>query len=232
MDILSVGEKLLFNFKIIPVSDKNVPILNPLNGLPFIAMFNPESISIEENIEWDTKQPDGTEGADPKFKHTKPRSFSVDLTIDGTGVNTNGVKIPVTAQVVLFRQATTHLDGEKHRPNYLLVQYGTFICSCCLESSTVEYTMFDMFGLPIRAKIKAKFIERTSAALGSIINMLSSPDLTHEITVQQWDILPLLTYNTYKNQDYYLQVAKANKLKNFRKLKAGSKLIFPPIAKQ
>jgi nucleoid-associated protein YgaU len=52
------------------------------------------------------------------------------------------------------------------------------------------------------------------------------------VTINEGDLLPLLTHNIYKKQDYYLQVAKINKLKNFRKLKAGSTLIFPPIAKK
>jgi hypothetical protein len=90
--------------------------------------------------------------------------------------------------------------------------------------------MFDMFGLPIRAKISASFTERTPSGLGALLSMLSSPDLTHKIEVKEGDILPLLTYKTYNNQNYYLQVARVNKLKNFRKLKAGTTLVFPPIS--
>ena len=91
--------------------------------------------------------------------------------------------------------------------------------------------MFDMFGLPIRAKISAKFTERIVDGLSDVLGMLSSPDLTHRVQVKEGDILPLLTYKTYNNQNYYLQVARVNKLKNFRKLKAGSTLIFPPLSK-
>ena len=169
-------------------------------------------------------------GSDPTFNRTKPRTFTIEFTLDGTGVNTNGVKIPVTAQIALFRLVTTNVQGIIHRPPYLMVQYGPFINTCILKSSTVTYTMFDMFGLPIRAKVSATFTERIVGKLNAILGMLSSPDLSHKITVQPGDILPLLTYKTYNNQQYYLQVAKVNKLKNFRKLKAGSTLIFPPIS--
>ena len=99
-------------------------------------------------------------------------------------------------------------------------------------SSTVTYTKFDPLGVPIRAKISASFAEVTQKGLLAKLARLSSPDLTHKVTVKEGDILPLLTYKIYKKQDYYLQVTKANKLKNFRKLKAGSTLIFPPIAKK
>src|SRR5690606_4295899 len=92
------------------------------------------------------------QGSEPTYIRTKPRQFSIEFTLDGTGVNTQGVKIPVTAQVALFRGVTTNIRGTIHRPHYLMVQYGTFINVCILNSSNVTYTMFDMFGLPIRAK--------------------------------------------------------------------------------
>ena len=219
--------KLPFNLKILPVSDKGIP-----NGIPFLAMFNPDTIAITEALEWATTVVAGRQGENPNYIRTHGRTFSIEIMLDGTGVNTNGVKIPVTAQVLLFRLATTSVVGSTHRPNYLLLQYGLLIINCLLTTSTVTYTMFDMFGLPIRAKISATFKEQTLSGFMAALAMLSSPDLTHSITLNEWDLLPLLTYKIYKKQDYYLQVAKMNKLKNFRKLVAGSTLIFPPIAKK
>ncbi|WP_291906822.1 hypothetical protein [Chitinophaga sp. CB10] len=226
MDTQSAA-KLPFNLKIIPVSDKLIPM-----GPPFLAMFNPDSLAIKEDVEWISSTAPGRSTSDQKYQRTKARSFSLDLMIDGTGVNTNGVKIPVTAQIMLFRAATTSMRGILHKPASLLVQYGTFICNCVLNSSTVTYTMFDLTGLPIRAKINATFTERTPEALGSIVSMLSSPDLTHRRMVEEGDLLPLMTYQVYNNQHYYLQVAKHNRLKNFRKLVPGTTLVFPPLGKK
>lgn len=217
--------KLPFNLKIIPINDSGFPL-----GIPFLAMFNPENLAIKEDLVWGSECGPGASGSPMHYQKTGPRTFTLDLTIDGTGVNTNGVKIPVTAQVVLFRAATTGVRGALHQPAFLLVQYGLFICTCVMTTSTVTYTMFDMFGLPIRAKINASFTEHTVKGLSDVLGMLSSPDLTHKKVVQEADILPLMTYLVYNKQEYYLQVAKANKLKNFRKLKAGSTLIFPPIS--
>ncbi len=224
MDAIS-ALKLPFNLKIIPVNDSLIPI-----GPPFLAMFNPDTLVIKEDLSWVTSIAPGNATSDQKYQHTKPRTFSLELTIDGTGVNTNGVKIPVTAQVLLFRAATTVMRGMLHKPASLLVQYGLFICNCVMTTSTVSYTMFDLTGLPIRAKINASFTERTPQSMGSIMSMLSSPDLTHQKMIQDGDLLPLLTYQIYNNQNYYLQVAKINRLKNFRKLQAGSTLVFPPVS--
>lgn len=224
MDTQSAA-KLPFNLKIIPTTNEGIP-----NGVPFVAMFNPDSFSIKEDIEWEGRNPPGREGSNSAYKRTKPRQFTMEFTLDGTGVNTNGVKIPVTAQVALFRGVTTNIKGAIHRPPYLMVQYGTFINTCILLTSTVTYTMFDLAGLPIRAKISATFRERIVGSLNDILGMLSSPDLTHRKIVKEYDLLPYLTWEVYNNQMYYLQVAKVNKLKNFRKLKAGTELVFPPLA--
>jgi hypothetical protein len=221
------AKKLPFNLKILPMNKQGIPM-----GLPFLAMFNPENIAIKEELEWSDDCGPGGEGSDPVYKRTKARSFTLDFILDGTGVNTNGKKIPVVAQILLFRSATTHIAGVLHRPPYLLVQYGTFISTCVLNSSTVTYTMFDMFGLPIRAKVSASFSERTIATLSNILNMLSSPDLTHEVTVKPGDLLPVLTWKIYNDQNYYLQVARINRLKNFRKLQVGTELIFPPLSEE
>lgn len=225
MDTQSAA-KLPFNLKIIPVdSDTGLP-----NGIPFIAMFNPDQIGLDERLVWREDSAAGRQDSDHTYVRTTARTFSIDILLDGTGVNTGGVKIPVTAQVLLFRTATSRIVGTEHRPNFLLLQYGPLVINCVLLSSTITYTSFDMFGVPIRAKIRAEFAERVAAGLSNILSMLSSPDLTHQIEVKEYDLLPLLTYKIYNNQNYYLQVARINKLKNFRKLEAGTLLRFPPVS--
>ena len=217
--------KLPFNLKILAADKNGMPVL----GVPFLAMFNPDTIAISEDINWKFHDESGTIGYSTQYVNTRGRTFSLEIMLDGTGVNTNGVKIPVPVQVLLFRNVTTKVSGDEHMPNYLLLQYGLLIIHCVMLSSTVTYTMFDPLGLPIRAKISASFAEVTQKGLLVKLAMFSSPDLTHKVTVKEGDILPLLTYKIYKKQDYYLQVAKANKLKNFRKLKTGDVLNFPPV---
>ena len=222
MDLQSAA-KLPFNLKIIPVQESGFPI-----GVPFLAMFNPEQIAIKEDVKWEADCPPGSSGSPLKFIGVQPRTFTLELTIDGTGVNTNGVKIPVTAQVALFRAATTNIQSTTHAPAYLIVQYGLFICTCAMNSSTVTYTMFDLLGLPIRAKISASFTEHSNPTFNNIMGMLSSPDLTHVRIVKDGDLLPRMTYGIYNKQEYYLQVAKVNRIKNFRALVPGKELYFPP----
>lgn len=222
---------LLNNLKILGFKDiEGLPF-----GIPLIfeCMFNPDTYTVTHATSYNTRQPVNATGVDPTFTGSLPDSFSLEFIIDGTGVSSDleiPVAVPVPVQVLLFNAVTVEIVGAIHRPNYLIVQWGTFIRDCVLASSSITYTLFDSYGIPLRAKIHATFIARTGSKLNQIANMFSSPDLTHSRLVQEGDLLPLMVYNEYKNQDYYLQVARSNKLKNFRRLEAGTTLNLPPIS--
>jgi len=57
----------------------------------------------------------------------------------------------------------------------------------------------------------------------------SSPDLTHVHEVKAGEHLSLLAHQYYGEASRYLQVARFNNLKNYRRLTIGQKLAFPPI---
>ncbi len=222
---------LLTNLKILGFKDvEGLPFGIPL---VFECMFNPDTYSTEHQIVYNTQQTAGSSGNKPIFTKIRPMLFSIEFTIDATGVSSDleiPVPIPIPVQVLLFNSVTMDVQGTTHRPNNLIVQWGTFIRDCVLQSSKITYTLFDSFGIPLRAKINATFLEQKGSTLNQIANMFSSPDLTHSKLVQDGDLLPLMVFSEYRNQDYYLQVARSNKLKNFRKLKAGTTIQLPPIS--
>lgn len=218
--------ELLTNLKIIGL--EKIDGISFSVPLVFEAMFNPNSYTVNHKLNFDTKQAPGQGGGDPEFKNKESESFSLEFMIDGTGASKPA--IPVVAQIALFNKVTTKMNGTTHRPNYLIVQWGTFIRECVLQSASTTYTLFDSMGIPLRAKVSATFLERAGSELNAVASMFSSPDLTHTIEINQGDLLPLLTYKTYRDQKYYLQVARINRVKNFRRLKPGSQLKFPPLS--
>jgi len=220
---------LLTNLKILgfskpPEEGLSIPLM-------FECMFNPDTYTVQHAIQYNMEEASGNTGVEPKFLRRTPQRFSIEFTLDGTGVSSDLEipAVPVPAQVLLFNSVTIDISGDIHRSNYLIVQWGTFIRDCVLESSRITYTLFDSSGIPLRAKVNASFIERQSSKLNQIANMFSSPDLTHTKLVEEGDLLPLIVYKEYKTQDYYLQVAKANNLKNFRDLEPGTTVSLPPI---
>jgi nucleoid-associated protein YgaU len=49
--------------------------------------------------------------------------------------------------------------------------------------------------------------------------------------VKAGDNLPALCYDVYGNPDYYLDVANANQIADFRNLVPGTSIMFPPLEK-
>jgi len=95
----------------------------------------------------------------------------------------------------------------------------------------LTYKLFKPDGTPIRATARARFKGFIEDNLRVARENNNSPDLTHIRMVNEGDSLSLMTFRIYGDSKYYLEVAKANKLVNFRKLTPGQEIFFPPIEK-
>lgn len=207
-------------------------------GVPkevFKVMFNPESYSLSYKNYYNEIQAPGSSSKQAGYQMSGPADFSLKMIFDGTGVSDEGFvallsKPDVEKEVQRFLKATFHMDGELHEPKFLKIRWGSQLkFDCRLESVTVNYTLFDAGGNALRAELDAAFVNDIETEKRAKLEKKSSPDLTHKRIVKEHDTLPLLCQSIYGTPDYYLQVAKANKLTNFRNLKPGQELFFPPV---
>jgi nucleoid-associated protein YgaU len=53
--------------------------------------------------------------------------------------------------------------------------------------------------------------------------------MTHRRTVVAGDTLPLMCFQIYQDSTRYLDVARHNKLNDFRNLEPGQQIFFPPL---
>lgn len=137
----------------------------------------------------------------------------------------------VDQQVSEFLTVCYDIDGINHKPPFLVLVWGTFYFSGILESANVSYSLFASDGSPIRAKISISVKEHVGKKKIDHILRFRSPDLTQFRTVFAGDTLYNLAKRFYGDPSLYLQLAAANNLTNYRKLKPGTQLIFPPIEK-
>ncbi len=103
--------------------------------------------------------------------------------------------------------------------------------NCMLKDLQINYTLFSPDGEPLRAKISATFTHYIEPEKRKKKKNKKSPDITHVRKVKAGDSLPLMTHQIYGESSYYLQVAKANGLVNFRRLEINDDLRFPPLEK-
>jgi nucleoid-associated protein YgaU len=207
----------------------------------FEAMFNPETFSQKYEIEYGKNQGMNSTNSPVNYARSKPRVLNLKLILDGSGVHEMGIMAfsqkTVSQRVKAFLDLTFRMNGNIHEPNYLLVEWGGkedggLIFSCRLASVDVTYTSFNRDGSPLRAELDISLLSDIDIKKRMAMENKSSPDLTHSRVVKSGDTLPLLTKEIYGNAAYYLRVAQANKLTNFRNLTPGQELFFPPLDSQ
>jgi len=195
----------------------------------FAAFINPNEITLNYEMEYDSAQGSGTTNSRMSFKKQKPGDLTLTFFIDGTGAS--GKTVDVQQEVERFQTATGY-NGAIHRPNYLKVAWGTLqVKRCILKSVSIAYKLFKPDGVPLRAVISATFTDNADDQTRVAMAQDQSPDLTHKRIVRAGDNLPALCSEIYKDPLYYLEVARFNRIDDFRNLKPGVSIIFPPLEK-
>lgn len=207
--------------------------------VPFPVMYNPEKFSKELKVNYQCTQVPGDAVKEKKFHSTDEGTVSFQFLFDATGASINSMQGKaakamgtVDVQVELFHKLTARRDPKEHQNNYLTLVWGTFIYYCRLLSSKVEYTLFGPQGQPLRATIDATFVGVESRAKQAALDKLFSADLTHVYLVKAGETLHAISEKVYGDPRYYLQIARVNKLRNFRRLVPGMELILPPLDKR
>ncbi|MEM7036708.1 MAG: LysM peptidoglycan-binding domain-containing protein [Bacteroidota bacterium] len=203
------------------------------------VMFNPSSYSLTYKNDFSKLQGINTTGRNSNFTKAPPDSLDITLIIDGTGVRKLGATRlideifgggdDVYDLVQEFLKETTEVNGNIHEPNFLRLEWGSLNFDCRMEKVTVNYTLFNKQGNPLRAELKCTFFDDQAADKRKKKNNFTSPDLTHRRIVKAGDNLLLMTADIYGSAHYYLQVAAVNQLDNFRNLQPGQELVFPPV---
>ena len=189
----------------------------------FSTLLNPEKYTFKYKVEYTEAQGQGTSATMPKFVRTPPEDFELDFLFDRTGV--------IKGQDNASGDGIIDDSGDEHKPNYVMIGWGTLLFKGTLLEMSIEFKLFGSDGTPLRAVAKTKFKGTVEDDLRVAKENNNSPDLTHIRVVNLGDTLPLMTYRIYGDSKYYLEVAKANNLSQFRKLEVGQKIMFPPIEK-
>ncbi|MRG48169.1 LysM peptidoglycan-binding domain-containing protein [Chitinophaga sp. SYP-B3965] len=211
---------------------------------PFIVQVNPDTYTLAHSIVYNDAAAQGNSKAQLQFNRITPQQLDFDFLFDGTGVISQGgglLKIAslfgggeemvVADEIEKLKQVVLNYSGDIHEPRYVKLSWGALLFKCRLTSLRVQYKLFKPDGTPLRAVAKCSFRESVEPTRREAEEGNNSPDLTHVRVVKEGDTLPLMTYRIYGDSKYYLEVAKANGLVNFRDLKAGQQIFFPPIAK-
>ncbi len=192
----------------------------------FKAQFNPNAYTRSHEIEFETESGSGNTTGAAKFKRYKSQDYTIEFTLDGTGAS--GTTLEVEDEVQAFLKVTFEMNGDIHRPHFLIVSWGTLVLNCVLKSSSINYTLFKPDGHPLRAKISAVFSESIDEQLRTLEENKHSADLTRSWRVQRGETLDRIAFEHYGDEQRYADVARYNDLDHLRAFEAGQALRLPP----
>ncbi len=197
----------------------------------FSVMMNPAGYRHDRTISYSTAKRQGALREETKFSAVGAEVISFDeIIFDGTGVVPQaGKTADVKTMIKNLTDVVYTYVGSEHEPPVVKILWGDLVFHGHLQTMSVDYTLFKPSGDPLRAKVKLSFKDFMSTQEEAKRANRSSPDLSHRVEVKAGDTLPLLCQRIYRDASYYPEVARFNKLSNFRYLKPGTQLIFPPL---
>lgn len=198
----------------------------------FEVQINPASLKHEKGLKYSGGETTGTQISAQNFDKAKSSNLNFEFILDETGIlplKKNRLNSSLDKVINHLEKIVYTINGETHRPNYLIVSWGSFLFKGQLSSLNYDYTLFRPDGSPLRVKANISIegymdplTERKKAGL-------KSPDLTRIITIAAGENIPLLCMRIYGDASYCTDIAKINNLTGFRDIKPGTELVFPPL---
>lgn len=198
----------------------------------FIVQFNPKSLGVDYSI---TYQEGNGNNARVEFVKAKPSDLTIEFTLDGTGIDSmnEGAVTKVKDRISVFLEMCKETNSDTHEPPFIMITYGNLIYKTRFKACNITYTLFKSDGSPLRAVIKATFLNIKNNVSDERQASLNSPDVTHRRVLAMYESVIQKSFELYKRNDLYMEVARANNLDSFRKraMQKNQTLYFPPIKK-
>jgi nucleoid-associated protein YgaU len=194
----------------------------------YTVLVNPEKYTQSLDVTYDEDGAPGSKNTALKFSKMPPAELKFELIFDATGT-IDGSPTDLATEIAAFQKVVYDYDGTMHEPRYLMLYWGKMKFGARLTSLSYNYTLFASNGAPLRAKADVSFKNYENPATIVKEEDQQSPDITHRVVVNAGDSLPLLCYQIYGDTKYYIDVARVNGLIDFRHLRTGAMLTFPPL---
>lgn len=195
--------------------------------------INPSELKFGKGIRYRKDMQLGALGGSSVFDRYQEQTFAFETVLDATGVLPQDEDVENIQDLISELEDRLYLyNSEGHRPPYVMVVWGEVIFKGQLSKMETQFTMFGADGLPLRAKVALSFSgfmadgeERKRAGK-------SSPDMSHLVVLQAGETVASVCRRIYGDSLLVDEVARLNGLSGFRKVAAGTELLFPHLRKE
>lgn len=199
----------------------------------YTVLLEPDTFKFDKAIEYAEDGQPGAIGGNVKFVRYRAENLSFKFTVDCTGiVEGTQESDQVYDEIQKVENLLYIYNSDGHRPSYVKIVYGAVLFKGQVKKMDVDYTLFDVNGVPLRASVALTFAGYRSSEEERNKFSKQSPDMSRLITVKDGDTLPYLCYRIYGDSLLVREVARFNDLNGFRDIPAGTELLFPPLKKE
>lgn len=224
-------------FKVLDGANKllNTTAVVGATGIP--CLFNPSDFTINRQVNYVQHKVPGLDRPVLQFISGEAETMSFSLLFDtysgglGTGqlsvVGSTAAVDALKADVRTFTEPLMKLasvDSDTHAPNLVEFVWGSISFKGYIQSISQRFTMFNMFGTPVRATMEISLISDKKDN-----NIRNSPDRTKSRTITEGDRLYNFAYAEYGDCGEWRRIADANDINNPRRLSNGEHIVIPPI---
>jgi nucleoid-associated protein YgaU len=194
--------------------------------------FNPSTLALSKNTEWrrsPSRMADETSTAE--FVGSGPRSLSVDVFLDATATHDNSVETRVEQLLVACVPTQRSLAAKKPASPWVRFEWGTSKTTSfdgVLTNLSVDYSLFDVDGRPLRATCSLSIEEAGDDTPGQ--NPTSGSREARRVhRVVAGDSLPQLAWREYGDATAWRVIAEANDIDDPMLLVPGAELLVPAV---
>jgi nucleoid-associated protein YgaU len=212
------------------------------NGPPIPCWFNPREYAISKSNTWNVRTVVGTGLPRPQFGGGQARELTLELLFDASDTTGRDVR-DITSRLLkmmevdpqLARGAGTHRNSG--RPPYVTFVWGrTLSFKAVARNVSVQFTLFDIDGSPLRATARLTLVQveraqdgtgsRTDQPPGQNPTTQSEPGVRMHV-VRDGDSLPSIAFASYGSPTRWRPIALANRIGDPLKLRPGRTLLIP-----
>lgn len=185
--------------------------------------FNPTEYSVTTNMQYADINVPGLRVPLVQFVRGEARTLSLELFLDrsDTGENIEGDLAELRTYV--------EIDEELHAPPVCRFKWGETQFDGVVTGFTEKFTMFDVNGSILRARVTISMKSYQAAELQYRELNYQSPDRTKTLVVEEGERLDLIAAREYGDPALWPVLARANGINRPRLLRAGDVLMLPPL---
>ncbi|MFI0466240.1 peptidase M23 [Saccharopolyspora sp. 5N102] len=192
--------------------------------------FNPNKLALTKSTEWRRKPSRmAPDAALPEFVGSGPRSLSLEVFLDATDKHDGSVEKKIEDLMVACVPTPKSLASKKPASPWVRFEWGTARTTSfngVLSSFSVDYSLFDVDGKPLRATCSLGIEEASLDTPGQ--NPTSGSENTRRThRVVAGDSLPQLAWHEYGDATAWRIIAEANEIDDPMILVPGAELLVP-----